>query len=190
MNLQELVKKNRSYRRFNESVRIKEDELIALVDLARHSASGTNRQPLKYLLFNSVDDCKRIFPFTKWAGFLKDWDGPVEGERPSAYIIILGDKSVADNYFVDHGIAAQSMLLGATEMAYGGCMIASINRKGLIKEIGLPEHYEILLIVALGKPVEKVIIEDIKENKFEYWRDNDGVHHVPKRTLEELIIKL
>lgn len=190
MKLHELVKKNRSYRRFKESVRIGDDELLSLVDLGRYSASGTNRQPLKYLLFNSDNDCKRIYPYIRWAGFLKDWDGPKEGERPSAYIIILGDRSIADNYFVDHGIAAQSILLGATEMGYGGCMIASINRKGLINEISLPEHLEILLIIALGKPIEKVVIEDIEDNKYEYWRDKDLVHHVPKRTLQELIIKL
>ena len=190
MKIYELVRKNRSYRRFNESVRLGYDKLIALVDLARHSASGTNRQALKYLLYNRVEDCNRIYPYTRWAGFLKDWDGPEEGERPSAYIIILGDKSIADNYFVDHGIAAQSILLGATEMGYGGCMIASVDRKGLINEIGLPEQFEILLIVALGKPVEKVVIEDIKDNKYEYWRDKNKVHHVPKRTLEELIINL
>ena len=190
MNIVELVKKNRSYRRFNESVRLSDQELISLVDLARHSASGTNRQALKYLLYNSLDDCKRIFQYTRWAAFLKDWDGPAEGERPSAYIIILGDRSIADNYFVDHGIAAQSILLGATELGYGGCMIASVDRKGLVNEIGLPEQFEILLIVALGLPVEKVVIEDIKDNDFKYWRDQDSVHHVPKRTLEELIIKL
>jgi hypothetical protein len=69
-------------------------------------------------------------------------------------------------------------------------MIASVDRKGLVNEIGLPEHFEILLIVALGLPVEKVVIEDIKGNDFKYWRDQDNVHHVPKRTLEELIIKL
>lgn len=190
MNIAELVKKNRSYRRFNESVRISEEELISLVDLARHSASGTNRQPLKYLLYNSVDDCKRIFPFTRWAGYLTDWEGPVEGERPSAYIIILGDKSVSDTYFVDHGIAAQSILLGATEKGYGGCMIASIDRKGLVDKIRLPAHFEILLILALGLPVEEVVIEDIRDNNHKYWRDKNKVHHVPKRTLEELIIKL
>lgn len=190
MSITELVTKNRSYRRFDQSVRIEKDELVSLVDLARHSASGTNRQPLKYLLFNRVEDCARVFPYTRWAGYLKDWDGPEEGERPSAYILILGDKSIADNYFVDHGIAAQSMLLGATEKAYGGCMIASIDRKGLSHEINLPEQFEILLIIALGKPAEKVVIDDIIENKVEYWRDESGTHHVPKRGLDELIIDL
>lgn len=190
MNIRDLVKKNRSFRRFKQSVRISKDELVDLVDLARHSASGTNRQPLKYVLFNSEADCEKIFPYTRWAGFLKDWDGPAEGEKPSAYIIILGDKSIAENYFVDHGIAAQSILLGASEKAYGGCMIASIDRVGLTKEIQLPERYEILLIVALGKPAEKVIIEDIVDNDFKYWRDDMGLHHVPKRSLEELIIEL
>jgi nitroreductase len=190
MSITELVIKNRSYRRYNQSIRIERNELVSLVNLARHSASGTNRQPLKYLLFNSVEDCARIFPFPRWAGYLKDWDGPVEGERPSAYIVILGDKSIAKNYFVDHGIAAQSILLGATEKGYGGCMIGSIDRKGLYNEINLPEQFEILLIVALGKPVEKVVIDDIIENKVEYWRDRLGTHHVPKRSLDELIIEL
>ena len=190
MSLADLVKKNRSYRRFDQETRISKQELVSLVDLARHSASGTNKQPLKFLLYNGRDDCARIFPYTRWAGYLKDWDGPEEGERPSAYIIILGDRSVSENYFVDHGIAAQSMLLGATELGYGGCMIASIDRKGLVEEINLPGHYEVLLIVALGKPVEKVVIDDIVDNRFEYWRDKVGTHHVPKRTLKELIIEL
>ena len=133
MKLKDLVIKTRSYRRFDESYRIEYRTLEELVDLARLSASGANRQPLKFLLYNSPGDCARIFPSVVWAAYLSEWDGPVTGERPAAYIIILGDKSLAEGFGVDHGIAAQSMMLGATEAGLGGCMIASIRRDMLRK---------------------------------------------------------
>ena len=190
MDIINLIKKNRSFRRFRQAERISYDKLETYIDLARHSASGANRQPLKYLVFNEEEDCNRVFPYTRWAGYMKDWDGPKEGERPAAYIIILGDTDIAINYFVDHGIAAQSILLGATADGNGGCMIGSIDRKGLSATLNLPDRYEILLIVALGKPAEEVVIEPIRDNDYKYWRDDCGVHHVPKRSLEELIIKL
>jgi nitroreductase len=190
MDLKTLVYKTRSYRRFDESCRIGTETLEGLVDLARMSASAANRQPLKYLLYNKSESCEKIFPYLAWAGYLKDWDGPVMGERPSAYIIILGDRSITESFSVDHGIAAQSIMLGATEAGLGGCIIASIKRDGLRKEIGIPENYEILLVLALGKPVENVLVEEIKDNDVRYWRDKKNRHHVPKRSLAEVIIKL
>jgi nitroreductase len=190
MNLKELVLKTRSYRRFDQSYRIDYNILENLVDLARLSASGANRQPLRYLLYNSVADCARIYPSLVWAAYLKDWDGPEEGERPSGYIIILGDKSVAEGFGVDHGIAAQSIMLGASEAGLGGCMIASIRREQLRSELSVPESFDILLVLALGKPVENVIIDELKEGNIRYWRDKDKNHHVPKRALKDLIMKL
>jgi nitroreductase len=190
MSLKELVYKTRSYRRFEESHQIDLKILEGLVDLARMSASAANRQPLKYLLYNTPENCERIFPFIAWAGYLKEWDGPVSGEKPSAYLIILGDRSITESFSVDHGIAAQSIMLGATEAGLGGCMIASIKREGLRSEFKIPEKYEILLILALGKPVEKVLIDEIKDNDIKYWRDSQNNHHVPKRALDELIIKV
>jgi nitroreductase len=190
MKLIDIVFKTRSYRRFDESYRIEYKTLESFVELARLSASGANRQPLKYLICNSREDCDRIFPSVVWAAYLKDWDGPGPGERPSGYIIILGDKSISEGFGVDHGIAAQSMMLGATEAGLGGCMIASIKRDQLRAELKIPEKYEILLILALGKPIENVIIDEIKDGDVKYWRDNKQNHHVPKRPLSELIIKL
>lgn len=190
MKLREIVSMTRSYRRFDEAHRIHYSILESLVDLARLSASGANRQPLKYLIYNSPEDCVRVFPSVIWAAYLKDWDGPVPGEKPSGYIVILGDKTISEGFGIDPGIAAQSMMLGATEAGLGGCMIASIKRDLLRTELGIPERFEILLILALGKPVEKVIIEEIKDDDVKYWRDSNGGHHVPKRTLEEVIIKL
>jgi nitroreductase len=188
MNLKDLVYGTRSYRRFDESCQIDRKQLEDLVDLARMSASAANRQPLKYLLYNTTADCRRIFPSLAWAGYLKDWDGPAEGERPSAYIIILGDKEITESFNVDHGIAAQSIMLGATEAGLGGCMIASIKREALRDELHIPGNMEILLVLALGKPAEKVVTDEVAGNDIKYWRDGKGVHHVPKRRLDDLIM--
>ncbi|MCJ7447534.1 MAG: nitroreductase family protein [Bacteroidales bacterium] len=190
MNLKDIVFKTRSYRRFDGSHRVNIKTLEDLVDLARLSASGANRQPLKYLIYNTPEDCKRVFPSIIWAAYLKNWDGPEPGERPSGYIIILGDRSITEVFGVDHGIAAQSIMLGATEAGLGGCMIASIKRDLLRDEFKIPDRFEILLILALGKPVEKIIIDEIKDGDVKYWRDSDKNHHVPKRPLSDLIIKL
>jgi nitroreductase len=189
MKLRDLVLKTRSYRRFDETYHIPYNALKRLVNLARLSASGANRQPLKYLIYTSVEDCERVFPSVVWAAYLKNWDGPAPGERPSGYIIILGDKSISESFGVDHGIAAQSIMLGATEAGLGGCMIASIRRELLRSVLKIPDRFEILLILALGKPVEKVILDEIKDNDVKYWRDEQANHHVPKRPLDELIIK-
>ena len=133
----------------------------------------------------------KIFPYLAWAGYLTEWPGPEKGERPSAYIIILGDKSITEIFGVDHGIAAQSIMLGATEAGLGGCIIESIKREELQKRLlRFLINMKFFLILALGKPVENVIIEEIKDNDVKYWRDNNKTHHVPKRSLKELIIKL
>jgi nitroreductase len=189
MNLKDLIYKTRTHRRFDESYKIEISTLENLVDLARMSASGGNRQPLKYLLFNKKEDCDKIFPFIGWAGYIDDWAGPVKGEWPTAYIVILGDKSISEVFGVDHGIAAQSIMLGATEAGLGGCIIATIKREELIDEMRIPDSFEILLILALGKTVENVIVDEIKNNDVKYWRDSDKNHHVPKRNLKDLILK-
>ncbi|HLC17585.1 MAG TPA: nitroreductase family protein [Thermodesulfobacteriota bacterium] len=188
--MKELVFKNRSYRRFHEEFVVDEETLKGLVDLARLSASSANLQPLKYILsFDQVTN-SRVFPSLSWAGYLKDWPGPREGERPSAYIIVLGDTGITGSFGCDHGIAAQSILLGAVERGLGGCVISSIDRDGLRGSIGIPERFDILLVIALGKPKETVKIETVgPDGDVRYWRDYDGTHHVPKRSLEEILLK-
>jgi len=188
--LRDLILKNRSYRRFYEEVDITPETLRELVDLARLSASAKNLQPLKYIL--SCDRRKNalIFPHLAWARFLTNWPGPSEGERPAAYIIVLGDTEVSRFWDYDAGIAAQSIMLGATEKGLGGCMIANIDREGLRKALMIPQRYEILLVLALGKPKEKVVLETVEANgDTRYWRDSEGVHHVPKRRLDDIIIE-
>jgi nitroreductase len=187
--LRDLVVKNRSYRRFHQNVPIDIDTLKEFVDLARLSASAGNLQPLKYMLFNEPEKNALIFKHLKWAAYLKDWSVPSEGERPSAYIIILGDKDITPHFGCDYGIAAQSILLGATEKGYGGCIIASIAKEGLRADLEIPERFEILLVLALGDPLKNVEIERIgPDGDIKYWRDKKGTHHVPKRSLEEIIV--
>jgi len=189
MTLKELVTLSRSYRRFNESHHVETATLESLIELARLSPTGANRQPLKFMYFNTPAYCDKIFPLLSWAGYLEDWAGPDKGEWPSAYIFILGDKTISESFAIDHGIAAQSIMLGAAEAGIGGCIIASINREGLRNEIEISDRFDILLVLALGKPVEKVVIEEIKDNDVKYWRDKKKIHHVPKRSLNDLIVK-
>ena len=190
MNLKELITKTRSFRRFDESCQIDANTLESLIDLARLSSSGANKQTLKYLYYNNKQYCEKVFPYLAWAGYLTDWQGPEKGERPTAYIIILGDKSISDIFGVDHGIAAHTIMLGATEAGIGGCIIGSIKRDELSNELSIPDNFDALLVLALGKPVEKVVMEDIKGADVKYWRDENKNHHVPKRSLKDLIIKL
>ncbi len=186
--LKDIIKKNRSYRRFYEDKSITKEALISLVDLARLSPSGRNLQPLKYFLSYDEKTNGIIFSNVAWAGYLKDWDGPIVGERPSAYIIQLGDTNLTNNFGHDPGIACQSILLGAVEMDLGGCIIGSIKKAELHSLLKLPDHLEIVLIIALGYPKEKVVIEKLSSDDIKYWRDENRVHHVPKRNLEDLII--
>ncbi len=187
--LKDLIVRNRSYRRFYQDHKIEMEELRDLVDLARLSASGRNLQPLKYFLSADEATNEKIFSTLAWAGYLKDWDGPDEGEKPTGYIVILGDTRLTKNYFCDHGIASQSILLGAVEKGLGGCIFASIQRTKLKELLALEDHFEILLVLAIGKPKEKVVIEEVTEGEIKYYRDADQVHHVPKRNLDDIIIK-
>ncbi len=185
----DLVLKNRSYRRFHQEVAIEAETLRELVDLARLSPSAANMQPLRYIL--SCDSKKNVLIFSNiaWAAYLKDWPGPGEGERPSAYIVILQDTQIGHPLGLDHGIAAQSILLGAVERGLGGCIIGSVNKPGLREALGIKRGYEILLVLAIGKPKETVAIEAIgAADDIKYWRDDERVHHVPKRSLDEIIV--
>jgi nitroreductase len=186
--IRELVIKNRSYRRFHQ-VPVERDTLRELVDLARLSASAANRQPLKYLLYCEPEKNELIFPCLRWASYLKDWPGPAEGERPPAYIIVLGDTRINSTFSCDHGIAAQSIMLGATERGLGGCIMSAIDRPRLSQSLNIPPHYEILLVLALGKPSETVVLETVgPDSDIKFWRDKDSVHHVPKRALDDIIV--
>lgn len=190
MNVKELLARNRSYRRFHQDPPLDEKTLVGLVGLTCLCPSAANRQPLKYLISWEPEQNAKIFLHLRWAAALRPWPGPAEGERPTGYVVILGDTQITDNFHCDHGIAAQSILLAAVEQGLGGCMIASIDRDGLRQSLGIPKHLDILLVLALGKPKETVVLEHgARPDKIPYWRDENGVHHVPKRPLEEVLLK-
>ena len=185
----ELVKKSRSIRRFDETRPVARETLETFVDLVRYSPSAANRQPLKFFLSNSPDLNAEIFPCLGWAAYLSEWKGPAEGERPAAYIVILGDRNISENVTWDHSIASQTIMLAAAEKNMGGCIIGAIDRKGLHKALNFDEQYEILLVLALGYPAEDVVIEPLGDDgDIKYWRDEKGVHHVPKRALRDIIV--
>lgn len=218
MDVREALHKSRSYRRFWQNVQIPETDMLVIADAARLSPSGRNIQALKFLLSFDEETNRKIFPTLAWAGYLTDWAGPEEGERPSAYIVQLLDTRIATSTFCDEGITAQSMLLQATELGYGGCIIAAVKRKELKEALGLPEYYEIKFVIALGKPKETVVLEDMggrtshtdlaahdsdkpgtvhnchetgtgrRSDDYRYWRDPDGTHHVPKRPLRDIVL--
>jgi nitroreductase len=188
--LAELVLKNRSYRRFQQDVPLSIETLCELVDLARNVPSGRNTQPLKYILCCDPATNARVFATLAWAGYLQDWDGPVEGEQPAAYIVVLSDTSLSQTPAVDEGIALQTVLLGAVERGLGGCIIGSVQRDTLRQVLEVPAGYEILHVIALGEPKETVVLEKMgADGDVRYWRDSNQVHHVPKRSLDEVILR-
>jgi len=184
MNFSELSLKTRSYRRFDGQHQIERNTLEGLIELARCTPSGANMQPLKYILSCTPEWNKKIFSTLAWAAYLPDWPGPEEAEQPTGYIIIMTDKSIRENSEIDVGIVAQTILLGATELGLGGCMFASVNRKELRTLLDIPGHFTISLAIAIGKPVEKVVLGDAESGaSIEDYRDSDQTHHVPKRKI-------
>ena len=185
----ELVLKNRSYRKFDASFEVKDTILFDLIDLARISPSAANLQNLRFMPVWEKPHLDAVFKNLTWAGYLRYWDGPEPLQRPSAYILIICPSETNKFHHTDAGIAAQTILLGATEKGLGGCILASVNKQEVQKSLGIPEKMEICLVIALGKPIEKVMIEDVIDpDDIEYWRDPDEIHHVPKRLLNDLII--
>lgn len=187
-----LIEKTRNYHYFIESEKVTEQTLRELVDFARlaPSTSNMNMQPLRYVI--SCDEARNeaIFETLSWQGYLRGWGGPIKGVKPTGYILVLGDKTVCSSYVADQGIAAQSILLGATQMGLGGCIAAKVQRRKLREALDLPTRYEILLVIAIGKPGEKIILEAQEPGDDGYgWHDEAGNYHLPKRSLESVILK-
>jgi nitroreductase len=190
----EIIAKTRTFRRFNQKEQLSSATLGELIDLARLGGSARNGQPWQYMPVNTPELCAKIFPNLAWAGYLTDWKGPVEGERPSAYILCLLNKDrlkgTEGEAQFDLGVATQNLLLGAMEKRIGGCRIGAFNPQ-LAYLFVMPGHLRLSLVIALGKPRETVIIEECKsDDDIRYWRDEHGGHHVPKRSLESCLVNL
>ena len=191
MEFKEMVLKNRSYRRFDEAHSLDRETLVDLVDCARQVPSGSNLQALRYIVSCAPEMNSNIFATLAWAAYLPEWPGPEPGERPTGYIVIVTPEPLGDITRVDLGIAAQTIVLGAAARGLGGCMFANIKRTALRKLLSLPENMAIPLVIALGKPVEKVVLEEVGgDGLIRYYRTADGEHHVPKRSLEEVLLQV
>jgi nitroreductase len=184
----DLVKKTRSYRRYDNTYEIADEVLMDLIDTARLTASAANRQPIKYLISNKKEHNDKIFPCLGWAGYLQDWAGPTTKEQPSAYIILFTEMQFSPHLSFDPGIVAQTIMLAAADKDLGSCMIASVNKNKLKKVVNLALEYEVLLVIAIGKPNETIVLEDVgADGSIMYWRDENSTHYVPKRKLQDIV---
>ncbi len=191
MALHDLIKASRSYRSFDPNIRISRETLAAFVDCARLSPSSRNLQVLKFRLVSDPGECDRVLPLTRWAGLIKDEIIPPIGHAPTAYVVICFDTTLSETlapFQRDVGIAAQSMMLAAAEQGFGGCMIGSFQASELQATLKIPAHLSPQLVLALGKPDETVVLCDAEEQTVAYYRAN-GIHYVPKRTLEEILFE-
>lgn len=187
--IKDLILKNRSYRKFQNNRKIEYGTLKELVDLARTTPSSKNLQPLRYILVTEENDVDFVFSQLKWAWYLKNWEGPTEMERPPAYIIMCIDTEVNKKALIDVGISSQSILLGATELGLGGCIIRTVNGYRVSRHFDLPSNIEIVQVIALGYPDQNIQLTEISDNEsIEYFEDENGTHFVPKRKLDDIIL--
>jgi len=189
MSFIDLVKSTRSCRRFEQKA-LPEGFLEYLIEIARICPSGMNMQPLKFITIDDKAFMDRLYPHLRWAGSLKDWDGPEPGERPTGYIAFVLDKTILSSAGQDTGIMAQTMQLAAMEKGIGSCMIGAYIKSEVEKTLELNDQQEIQLILALGYPKEVRVIVDVKKDeKPTYYRDADQVHYIPKRKTDDLIMR-
>lgn len=189
--LNELLIKTRSHRTF-DSTEIDIETLESLINAAHLGGSARNSQTLRYTLVSSQSLCHKIFPHTAWAGAIP-WSPTLE-EGPKAYILI---STLKENLLspitlgIDIGIACQNILLKATELGFGGCLIGAFNKLDISKTLDLDmDTYNPQILVALGKPTDKVILTKGNIGNLKYHRDvEENVHYVPKLSLETLILK-
>ena len=188
MHMNDLVRRARTIRRFVESDPVPESLLRDLVDIARLVPCGGNQQPLRYRLVQGPE-ARLLDPLVAWATMLKDWGGPRVGERPTGFIVILAAADRTQAPLTDIGIAAQTIHLAAAERGYGACMLGAIKREAIHNVLNLPPEWAVHLAIAIGRPAETVVIEDLAPGgETRYYRTPDGVHHVPKRRLEDALI--
>jgi nitroreductase len=187
--LKDLILQNRSYRKFNSKRKVERDEVLELVDLARITASSKNKQALKYKIICDAEELDFVFDQLNWAWYLKDWKGPEKNERPAAYLFVFLDKDLNDNAFIDVGIASQTILLGAVEKGLGGCIIRTVNRYQINSHFNFPENLDLVQVIALGEPSQKVEIVGVdKSGDIKYFENSEKTHFVPKRSLSEILI--
>lgn len=190
--LKDLLKQNRSFRSYDESVRVTKEQLTDMIDCTRYAPFSQNYQAFKYYLVHTPEQCARLQPCTHWAKALPQKTLPPKGHCPTAFIVLCYDAAIGSNmqqFWKDVGICAHTILLRASEMGLGGCMIGNFSPAEVIHVLELPHGLTPLLVIAIGKPDETVVLTDLEEGgDHRYYRDENDVHYVPKRRLEDLIL--
>ncbi len=181
-----IVQNTRCVRRFKQNITIDKSELIELIDLTRTISSSKNMQPLKYIAITDEKIKDEVYKPLQWAAHLATWNQK-DSERPSAYILMINDKSIDGFADIDCGISLQTIMLGATSKGYDGCVLASIDKSAYKKLFNLAEHLEPMLIIALGIKDEEIELVDV-DNSTNYYRDNTSKHFVPKRKLSDILL--
>lgn len=188
MTINELIKARRTIRKFKQTP-LSAEQLVQYIDAARVAPSAANLQPLKYVAVTSRQMTDKIFPLLKWAGYLKGEYDPKEDERPTGYIVICGDSDIKNGgYDSDVGAAAENIILSALCDGVGTCWIESVDRIKLKTLLDLPENLNVACVVALGYPAETPKEAVMQNGDVKYYLEG-GILNVPKRALEEVIIK-
>jgi nitroreductase len=192
MDFLQLMTEARTCRRYEGAREFPSDVLSGLVDCARIMPCTGNSQTLRYITVQGGEKRKGVFDALAWAAQLKNWK-PEENERPAGYIIILAprgdDGKVSPNIHIDTGIAGQSIQLAAWTRGVGACMFRSFNPRKLADVVAVPPGYEVMLVIALGYPVEERRIAPVgADGSLRYYRDEAGVHYVPKLSLKDVLV--
>ena len=182
----DLVKSCRSYRRFDTSRKITEDELLSIAEAVRYTPSAANLQRIRLQLITSQSECDTVFSSLRFAAYLKDWAGPTEEERPVAYVVFLSECELDNNLAIDLGICSEALALSAAERGVGACIFRSFDKDILapVLRVGFVPHE----VIALGYPSETVLVEDALNGEIKYYRDAEDRHVVPKRPMSEIVI--
>ena len=184
MSVYELILKRRTIRKFEQKA-IEKDSIIKMINAARLAPSGANLQPLKFIAVTSPEMCDKVFPLTKYAGYLKD-GGPKEGEKPMAYIVVLVDEKIRkDGAGEDAGAAIENMILTALDDGIAACWVANVSREELRKVLEIDDYLAINSVVALGYPMQESQEAEF-DGDVKYYLDETGKLHVPKRSMEEI----
>jgi|YelNatPaOPRAMG01_1025707.scaffolds.fasta_scaffold00005_144 nitroreductase len=185
MAVYDLILRRRTIRRFRQDP-VPLNLLLQMVNAARLAPSGANLQPLEYVVVTDEALLPQVFAATRWAAYLGEEGTPKEGERPRAYIVVLINRRVRPNGgYHDCGAAIENMILVALEAGFGTCWIGSLDKNALRSTLDIPDDYEIDSVLAVGAPAERAVVEPMTDS-VRYYRDGEGVHHVPKRAFREV----
>lgn len=185
----DLIKKSRSTRNFDRSVEVSKKDLEYLIECARNTPAGSNRQPFKYLLSNDDKTNNIILSKIYFAAALPEKHFPYKGNEPPAYITIFQKNDELNINKIELGIVAQTICLAACDKGFATCMIANFKPSELKTALNLNKDFTPTLVIAIGKSKETIKLVDVPEgSNFNYYRDESDVHYVPKTRLKDLIL--